>query len=641
MLTRPSDDLEHLASVVHLYRLLLGRPADRLGLLHHADRLVSGESLSQVAGALLDSDEARGRWNGLADREIGREIWRAARLDVDAFEADWVRAPDLRSFAATLICREPVRRASILPGLFPDGVDPVEDDVYRAWAYRLWCADAERVLTDRARRLLPSLRLLAPVIGLTIDLEAGDRAVELEVTIASLCDQIYGRWRLLLRGPLPSGFVLPVDPRMSVAARADDVADGRWIGWLRPGDTLSASALAVFGFAILRRPGAIAFYCDEDRREPSGFCAGPVLKTAWDPDAAEQIDVAGGLALFRRRHLARRGGGQPGLSTHARLRRATDRISSQRILHLPAILCHRLRPPPPEAAGPAPLPPAPLPSVSVVIPTRDRAALLERCIRSLRDHTDYPAVEIVVVDNGSVEPEALSLLDRLGREGCRILCRPGPFNWSGLSNDGVRASSGDIVVLMNNDVECIETGWLGEMVSACLRPGVGVVGALLRHGDGRVQHAGILVGPGPHAAHARADGALASARLQNFAAVTGACMAFRRSVFDGLGGLEAAALPVTWNDIDFCLRAREAGLRVLLAQRAVLLHAECGTRTPDASAENQPQLARTRRHVAARHRRALLADPYLNPLLTMRSGGRLLDPLAPRRLWRILRAGGR
>ncbi len=641
MLTRPADDLEHLTSVVHLYRLLLDRPADRSGLLCHADRLMSGESLRQLAGTLLDSHEARLLWNGLSEQEIGRRLWRRAGLGGDGFEPEWRLASDLPGFVATLVCHEMVRRESVLPCLFPDGVDPAEDDVYRAWAYRLWSADAERVLSDRARRLLPSLRLLAPVIGLTIELEAGDRALDLEVTLASLCEQVYGRWRLLLRGPLPAGFTLPDDPRVSVPARADQEVAGRWVGWLRPGDTLSRSALALFGFAAIRRPRVIAFYCDEDRREPSGLCASPVLKTAWDPDAAEQVDLAGGLTLFRKRHLARRHASGPGLPAHARLRRATDRMASNRVGHLPAILCHRLRPPTMEPVDPASASSGLQPTVSVVIATRDRAPLLQRCISSLRRRTAYPQLEIVVVDNGSTEPDALALLDRLRQDGCRILHRPGPFNWSSLNNDGVRASRGEIVVLMNNDVECLDSGWLGEMVAACLRPKVGVVGALLLFEDGRVQHAGVLVGPDPHAGHAWPDGTLRPARLRNFAAVTGACMAFRRSVFDRLDGFESAALPVTWNDIDFCLRAREAGLRVLLAQRAVLTHTECGTRTPDTAAENQPQLIRTRRYVATRHRRALRADPFLNPLLTTRSGGRLLDPLAPAALWRNLRAGGR
>jgi len=655
MLTRPTDDLEDITSVVHLYRLLLQRVPDRSGLLHHADRLASGESLPRLAGALLDSDESRALWDGLSDREIAWRLWseaerddgrRARRTRAGRFEAAWAHAPDLAGFIAILVSGEAVRAVSILPCLFPDGIDPSHDDVYRAWAYRLWSREAERILSDRARQLLPSLRLLAPMIGLTIELDGSERALELEVTIASLCEQIYGRWRLLLRGPLPSGFVLPDDPRMSLTRDESCVVAGRWAGWLRPGDTLSPSALALFGFAILRRPRAIAFYCDEDQREPNGLCASPVLKTAWDPDAAEQIDLAGGLALFEARHLARRVGTGTRSTAHARLLRATDRVSTGRIGHLPSILYHRLRPAQPEVPDAVVrLSATPMfehrPPVSVVIATRDRAHLLERCVRSLRDCTDYPAVEIVIVDNGSTEPDALRLLDRLGRDGCRVLRRPGPFNWSGLNNEGVRAASGEVVVLMNNDVTCVEPGWLGEMVTACLRPGVGVVGALLLFEHGAVQHAGVLVGPGPHAAHAEVADTVRTAPLQNFAAVTGACMAFRRTVFDQLRGLDAVALPVTWNDIDFCLRARKAGLRVLLARRAVLMHAQCGTRTPDDAAENQPQLLRTRAHVMRRHRRDLRADPFLSPFLMAASGGSLLDPLAPQAAWRILRRGGR
>ena len=639
--------LGHLVTLIHLYRLVLQRPADRPGLRHHAELLASGQPVQSIVAALHGSSEGSRLWHGVADEAVARRLWQQAGLeagsDHDGFAAAWRAADGLPDFVARLVATEHVRAIGILRELFPDGVDPADDDAGPAWAYRLWSLEAERALSAIAHRLFPMLRLAGPMIGLVLELSDDDTADALSDTLDSLGSQIYGRWRLRLRGRLPDGTTLPVDSRISLDAAETGGAQtsgargslGSWVGWLRAGDTISPSALALFAYAALRRPWASAIYCDQDRRRRDGARADPWLKTAWDPDAAEQADIAGDLVLFR-------------CGRFSTLPRRRPCLAGGRIVHLPAVLCHR---PQPAVAGTSrarivrgPAAAGPSPAVSVVIATRDRADLLGRCIAALRDRTDYPAIEIVLVDNGSREPAALTLLDRLDREGCQVLRRPGPFNWSALNNDGVRASFGEVVVLMNNDVTCLDPGWLRAMVSACLRPRVGAVGAVLLFEDGAVQHAGVVIGPGAQAAH------LWSGRLvqpcgrpggvQGVAAVTGACLAFRRSVFDRFWGLDET-LPVTWNDVDFCLRLREAGLRVLLAAGAVLGHAESGTRSADSAPENQPQLALTRARVAGRHRRVLRADPFLNPLLTAGNGGRLLDPAAPQRYWSILRAGGR
>ncbi len=476
-----------------------------------------------------------------------------------------------------------------------------------------------RALVAAAGRLFPVLRAVGPRIGLVIEPGPGDNKEQLDATVASLSGQVYGRWRLVLCGSLPAGFVLPADPRITAGPDALPPQAG-WIGRLEPGDVLSPAALALLGYAICRRPWADAVCCDEDRRRDDGSCVEPALSGRCFPAAARP----GVPGFFLLRGKKRRG--------------RDDRVAGERLVHLPAILCHRLMrfgPPVPEERAAA----GPTPSVSVVIATRDRAELLERCVRSLRGCTDYPAVEVVLVDNGSTEPAALALLDRLARDGCRVLRRPGPFNWSALNNDGVADATSGIVVLMNNDVQCVEPGWLRAMVGACLLPGAGAVGALLRYGDGTVQHAGVVLGPGPQAAHLRCD----DPRLPpvgEVPAVTGACMAVRRTVFERMGGLDAA-LPVTWNDLDFCLRLRRAGLRVLLARDAVLLHDELGSRTPDTDPGNRRQLERSRILVASRHRAALRRERFLHPLLTVESGGCCLDPAAPRRTWPILRGGGR
>ena len=606
--------------MAHLYRLLLGRAADRGGLLHYAERLGGGDTLEAVAWSLLHSDERGAGRDGVTPDAVARHIWRAADGAPHRFHAAWTEAAaDAPRLAAGLVRTAVMRNAPILEALFPDGVDPADDEVSPGWAYRLWASETERALSRAARRLLPLLRAVGPRIGLLVELGPGDRRDQLDATLDSLSGQVYGRWRLLLRGALPDGFAPPTDPRVAVASDTEErLPQARWIGRLQPGDTLSPSALALLAFAACRRPWAGAVCCDEDRRREDGSRSDPVLPSGSSP--SERRDGSG--FVIRR-----------GTRWHRRVEPAAEPL-----VHLPAILCHRLV----RFGPPVPEPPAsasPSPPVSVVIATRDRPVLLERCVRSLRACTDYPAFEVVLVDNGSADPEALALLNRLERDGCRVLRRPGPFNWSALNNDGVAAATGEIVVLMNNDVQCVEPGWLRAMVRAVLLPGTGVAGALLRYPDGTVQHAGVVLWPGPWAKHLRVDDPYLSP-VEEVPAVTGACMALRRAVFERIGGLDPA-LPVTWNDLDLCLRLRKAGHRVLLARDAVLLHDELGSRTPDTDPANRRQLEQTRVLVASRHRTALRRERFLHPLLLLESGGLRLDPSAPRRAWTLLRAGGR
>lgn len=664
MLTRPTpsspaEELEALTCIAHLYRLLLQRPSDRAGLLHHADRLLAGESLPGMVRSLLESGEAMRLWAGLEDGQLAWTLWLARGGPIDPkrgvatrirerrqFRQAW--HGDLDGFIAGLVRSDAVRGAVLLPSLFPAGIDPAEDDVYRAWSYRLWAAETARGVERGIMPMLPRLLRWGPPILLTMQLGEDDTAEAITSSIASLVAQSYRSWRLSLQGDLPPGSVL-ADPRVSHAGFDQAPSPRRaWLGWLQAGDTLSPLALALFAQAIRRQPDAVLAYCDEDRIGQDGLRSHPVLKPGWDPVAAERADFAGDLALYRGDHLsgrlARLWTGSDG---QARLLAATDGAPDRLVMHLPAVLFHRASHPEPRSragASASPFCARTQPPVSVVIATRDRADLLDHCVETLRTRTDYPSIQIVLVDNGSTEPDALALLERLAATGCHVLRRPGPFNWSALNNDGVRASSGEVVVLMNNDVACIDPAWLGLMVSACLRPQAGIVGARLLFPDGLLQHAGIVIGPGPEAAHVAAAAEMADASagrpaIRRVAAVTGACMAFRREVFDRVDGLDAVSLPVTWNDIDFCLRVRAIGLHVLLVQRAVLVHDEGSTRTPDRAAENQSQLARTHRIIGRRHADALRSDLFSNPQAIVASGGGRLDPHAPQRLWRILRDG--
>ncbi len=394
--------------------------------------------------------------------------------------------------------------------------------------------------------------------------------------------------------------------------------------------------------------------------------AEPRLKPDWSSDLALAGDLAGQPALFSLARLREIGGIDPASAPHHRyalLLRATAGVPPHLLRHLPAVLYHRgrmrldrpapfptltaadpavgrlvnaelarsgsdLRVEPVARAGGSGLAVVPAPEkrplVSVIIPTKDAFKLLARTARDLLDKTDYDQIELVLMDNGTSSSRAQSLLRRLAQDRrVRVIAAPGPFNWSKLNNQGVAELQGPVLLLLNNDVEVIEPGWLGELVAQAMRADVGVVGARLLYpgADQRLQHGGIALGRGGTATHimrhatpdqAGPYGELAMTR--DVAAVTGACLMIRRDVFDAVGGIDET-LRVTWSDIDLCLRVRDAGYRVVWTPDATLIHLELATRGRDVSA------AAIARHegeqAAVRHRwgRLAEADPFLNPAL--------------------------
>src|SRR5439155_6471405 len=207
--------------------------------------------------------------------------------------------------------------------------------------------------------------------------------------------------------------------------------------------------------------------------------------------------------------------------------------------------------------------------VSLIIPTRDRWRILERAIRSVLEKTSYAPYEMVVVDNQSRDPRTLAYLEELARDGtARVLRYDAPFNYSSINNLAVREARGEVVCLLNNDVEVIAADWLGEMVSHALRPGVGAVGAKLLYPHGSIQHAGVLLGLHGAAGHVfrlidrDQDAYFGRPQVvQAIGAVTAACLAIRKETYLRVGGLDEIELKVAFNDVDLCLKLLEAGLR--------------------------------------------------------------------------------
>ena len=255
-------------------------------------------------------------------------------------------------------------------------------------------------------------------------------------------------------------------------------------------------------------------------------------------------------------------------------------------------------------------------SCSVIIPTRDRGDLLAPCLQSLW-HTTTEArqqgleLELIVVDNGSVEPATAALLkdwqQRLGA--AFVVARDdGPFNWSRLNNQAAARARGDVLLFLNNDVEALQPGWFEAMAAQALRPMVGAVGALLLYPDRTLQHGGLVVGLDGHAEHAYRQLPLhhgvhrgRSQLLSRWDAVTGACLMLRKELLQILGGFDEG-LPVEGNDVDLCLRLEQLGYHQVIPPEAVLLHHESQSREVNRSTTEASAVLRLQRRWGARLR---------------------------------------
>jgi GT2 family glycosyltransferase len=279
--------------------------------------------------------------------------------------------------------------------------------------------------------------------------------------------------------------------------------------------------------------------------------------------------------------------------------------------HVPEVLCHRTRRAPTDSEQSAHVvaalrrrgdlsdvhcgrwagtfqivrrPPVPT-TVTAIIPFRDQPQFLRTCVDSIRATAGKADLEVLLVDNGSSDLETLTLVDRLsGTEGVQVLHDPRPFNWARLNNLAARTAKSEILLFLNNDIEALRVGWLDVLVAQALRPDVGAVGARLLYPNRRVQHCGLVVGLNGAAGHplvgldGDAPGYLHMATVtRECAAVTGACLATQRNVFEELEGFDEA-LGVDLNDVDYCLRAAQVGYRTIYEPAAELVHRESPSR---------------------------------------------------------------
>jgi GT2 family glycosyltransferase len=505
----------------------------------------------------------------------------------------------------------------------------------------------------------------------------------LAAAIESLRRQLYPHWELCITGDAASAAsVQPLlesygarDPRIRVQPLAGRgggseavndalaMAQGEFIALFDPDDLLAPHALYLMAEEVNTVPGAHLIYSDEDTVDRHGRRSDPHFKTDWNPDLFLSWNYLGRLTLLKREVVLAVGGFRPdfaGSGEYDLLLRIIERISPAAIRHIAFPLYHRRSVEGPAATVRNETPaessrhalrdhlarrgiaatvepgqsfvthrvrralPSPPPKVSLIIPTKDRAALLKAAVESILERTDYPNYEIVVVDNESAEPEALAYLAALaGRPHVRVLHYERPFNYSAINNFAVRQCTSPVIGLLNNDVIVINADWLTEMVSHAIRPEVGAVGAMLYYPNGTIQHAGILVGVNGVAINcfggveARMPSYFGrSEQIQNYSAVTGACLITRAAVYQEVGGLNETDLAVAYNDVDYGLRVRQRGYLVTWTPYAELYHLESATRGEDIDSVASERFQREQEYMRARWPDAMADDPFYNPNLS-------------------------
>ncbi len=504
--------------------------------------------------------------------------------------------------------------------------------------------------------------------------------------IESVRGQLYPRWELCIADDAsPNPRVRQVlekyaskDSRIKIVYRSSnghisaasnsavEIAQGDYIALLDHDDRLAEHALFWVAEAINRHPGVKLVYSDEDKIDPTGERCDPYFKCDWNPDLFYSHNLITHLGVYETNVVRAIGGfrvGYEGAQDYDLALRFIEHIEPREIVHIPRVLYHwrmharstaATMTAKPYALGAGQraisehlrrqgvaarvesLPhlgmyrvryalPDPPPMVTLIIPMRNGLELIQKCLESILLKTDYDNYEILIVDNGSDDAKTLAYLESLKRreQRIRVLRDDRSFNFSALNNAAVKQARGDVLGLINNDIEVISRTWLSEMVSHAVRPGIGAVGARLLYPNDTLQHGGVILGIGGIAGHshkglpAGQHGYFCRDRIiQAVSAVTAACLVIRKDLYVKVGGFEED-LKVAYNDIDFCLKVRELGYRNIYTPYAELYHHESATRGYEDTPEKQGRLEKESEFMKQRWRELLLNDPAYSPNLTL------------------------
>lgn len=575
----------------------------------------------------------------------------------------WIAAPEHRS--APSVDRLDL---ALEDQVTTDGVPDPEalltfplESPYHEWVRAREPSPRQRWAHERRAASLP----YRPLVSLVLPVR--DTAPEdLTITVGSIQAQVYPRWEIIVAddgSSSPSTLAelqeLAVRvPRLRLVRSASPVgtadvanaaferARGEYVAVVPPGDHLEPRALLEVVDLLNRAPELDVVYTDEHQHDvTTGRRINPSLKPSWSPDLLRSTNYVGRLAVFRLTLVRRLGGlrsefaGALDYDLVLRATHATDRIGhvAEPLYRSDAGNVAALED---VDAGRRALVDAVAkadeaaevvdidhqgtfrvrysitghPRVSIVIATRDRRDLIEHAIASIRTVSTYENIEIVIIDNQSRDPSTLSYLER--HDG-PVLRYDAPFNYARMMNLGIAEAHGDLVVLLNNDIEVRQPDWIEAMVEHAQRRSVGAVGVKLEFPSGAVQHQGIFVGGGGGAANLDFAGAIfdgddehfirnIGSMVANFSAVTAACMMARPAVLAEVGGFDER-LHVAFNDVDLCLKLRARGYDIVYTPFASVVHEESATRGAAHPMENDDRF-RTRWAAGRDYQ-----DPYCNP----------------------------
>ena len=585
----------------------------------------------------------------------------------------------VKRYLRTLVAQR--KTGSVVPWHVPAFFDIADTKAYQSWIQR-----NDTRTEDDFKRMQHEIGafLHQPLVSILMPVYNVD-SKWLILAIDSVRDQVYENWELCISddaSPNPDirsvlEKYMQLDERIKVVFRERNghisensnsalaLASGEWLALMDHDDVLPNHALYEVVKAIHKSPDAALIYSDEDKIDEKGRRFMPHFKSDFNLDLLYGQNYISHLGVYRTDIAKAIGGFRKGLEgsqDYDFLLRYLLKIDPSQIIHIPKVLYHwraiegstalssgeksytteagvkalqnyfaQLHADVSVGRGKADnlyrvqwnLTYEPL--VSLIIPTKNGYEVTKQAIDSILNKTTYAHYEILLVDNNSDDPKALAYFDELSQhEKITVLRYPHPFNYSAINNFAVQHARGEVLGLINNDVEVIDGGWLTEMVSQAMRPDIGCVGAMLYYPNDTIQHAGVVIGINGVAGHSHKHYPKSHlgyfSRLfvaQDLLAVTAACLLLRKTTFDEVGGLNERDLTVAFNDVDLCLKVHKAGYRNLWTPYAELYHHESISRGRE---DNPEKIARFKREVDYMlntwHTNTLF-DPYYNPNLTI------------------------
>ncbi len=537
---------------------------------------------------------------------------------------------------------------------------------------------APRIIRSWPEEKRPFFSIILPVYNTEKSLL--NRAIE------SVREQVYPHWELCISDDASTeSYIRPLleewmakDKRINVVFRQEnghisinsnnalEIASGDYCVLMDHDDELRPHSLFEAAKVISNKPETLFIYSDEDKIDSEGNRSEPHFKSSWNPDLLYAQNYLNHLTILKTSRLREVGAwrvGYEGSQDHDLYLRFLHDVDIEKIIHIPQILYHWR-----AIEGSAALTsseknythkagikaltdhlqnvnaqakvsmtkseqyyrikwpvPADPPLVSLIIPTKDFAKMTQVCVESILEKTTYPNYEIIIVNNNSEKEETFAFFETIQRKSTRvrIIDYTKPFNYAAINNYAVERAAGEVIGLVNNDIEIINEGWLTEMVSQAIRPEIGCVGAKLYYPNNTIQHAGVILGVGGVAGHSHkyfprnAPGYFSRLQLtQNLSAVTAALLLVKKSIFKEVEGLNEKHLKVAFNDVDLCLKVMAKGHRNLWTPYAEAYHHESKSRGRDDCSVKMERFHREIKYMQDTWGSLLNNDPYHSPNLT-------------------------